>query len=130
MVYQGVTLKNTVPSNDLTFILEDSIKQEHVGLAVTQDTTAANTVKLAGDGDKILGRLENVEDRTVEGIKVGAVKIIGGMALKKTGEIAVGDMVLGGGNGLVKKDATSSGAVSDLAVWEVDGDNVIVVKTH
>lgn len=130
MAYQGVTLKNTVPSNDLTFILEDSIKQEHVGLAVTQDTTAANTVKLAGDGDKILGRLENVEDRTVEGIKVGAVKIIGGMALKKTGEIAVGDMVLGGGNGLVKKDATSSGAVSDLAVWEVDGDNVIVVKTH
>lgn len=130
MAYQGVTLKNTVPSNDLTFILESSIKQEHVGLAVTQDTTAANTVKLAGDGDKILGRLENVEDRTVEGIKVGAVKIIGGMALKKTGEIAVGDMVLGGGSGLVKKDATSGGAVSDLAVWEVDGDNVIVVKTH
>lgn len=130
MAYQGVTLKNTVPSNDLTFILEDSIKQEHVGLAVTQDTTAANTVKLAGDGDKILGRLENVEDRTVEGIKVGAVKIIGGMALKKTGEITVGDMVLGGGNGLVKKDATSDGAVSDLTVWEVDGDNVIVVKTH
>lgn len=130
MAYQGVTLKNTVPSNDLTFILHEDIKQEHVGLAVTQDTTAANTVKLAGDGDKILGRLENVEDRTVEGIKVGAVKIIGGMALKKTGEIAVGDMVLGGGSGLVKKDATSSGAVSDLAVWEIDGDNVIVVKTH
>lgn len=130
MAYQGVTLKNTVPANDLTFILADEIKEEHVGLAVMQDSSAANTVKLATDGAKILGRLENVEDRKVEGIKVGAVKIIGGMALKKSGEIAVGDMVLGAGNGLVKKDATSAGAISDLAVWEVNGDEVIVVKTH
>lgn len=130
MAYQGVTLKNTVPANDLTFILADEIKEEHVGLAVVQDSSAANTVKLATDGAKILGRLENVEDRKVEGIKVGAVKIIGGMALKKSGEIAVGDMVLGAGNGLVKKDATSAGAISDLAVWEVNGDEVIVVKTH
>lgn len=130
MAYQGVTLKNTVPANDLTFILADEIKEEHVGLAVMQDISAANTVKLATDGAKILGRLENVEDRKVEGIKVGAVKIIGGMALKKSGEIAVGDMVLGAGNGLVKKDATSAGAISDLAVWEVNGDEVIVVKTH
>lgn len=130
MAYQGVTLKNTVPANDLTFILADEIKEEHVGLAVVQDSSAANTVKLATDGAKILGRLENVEDRKVEGIKVGAVKIIGGMALKKSGDIAVGDMVLGAGNGLVKKDATSAGAISDLAVWEVNGDEVIVVKTH
>lgn len=130
MAYQGVTLKNTVPANDLTFILADGIKEEHVGLAVMQDSSAANTVKLATDGAKILGRLENVEDRKVEGIKVGAVKIIGGMALKKSGDIAVGDMVLGAGNGLVKKDATSAGAISDLAVWEVNGDEVIVVKTH
>lgn len=130
MAYQGVTLKNTVPANDLTFILADDIKEEHVGLAVMQDSSAANTVKLATDGAKILGRLENVEDRKVEGIKVGAVKIIGGMALKKSGDIAVGDMVLGAGNGLVKKDAASAGAISDLAVWEVNGDEVIVVKTH
>lgn len=130
MAYQGVTLKNTVPANDLTFILANDIKEEHVGLAVMQDSSAANTVKLATNGAKILGRLENVEDRKVEGIKVGAVKIIGGMALKKFGEIAVGDMVLGAGNGLVKKDTTSAGAISDLAVWEVNGDEVIVVKTH
>ena len=68
MAYQGVTLKNTVPANDLTFILADGIKEEHVGLAVVQDSTASNTVKLAGDGDLIFGRLENVEDRKVEGI--------------------------------------------------------------
>lgn len=128
MAYQGVTLKNTVPANDLTFILANSIKEEHVGLAVVQDSTASNTVKLAGDGDLIFGRLENVEDRKVEGIKVGAVKIIGGMAFKKSeAAVAVGDKVVGAGNGLVKKGADST---SDLAVWEVNGDEVIVVKTH
>lgn len=128
MAYQGVTLKNTVPANDLTFILADGIKEEHVGLAVVQDSTASNTVKLAGDGDLIFGRLENVEDRKVEGIKVGAVKIIGGMAFKKSeAAVTVGDKVVGAGNGLVKKDADST---SDLAVWEVNGDEVIVVKTH
>lgn len=128
MAYQGVTLKNTVPANDLTFILAEGIKEEHVGLAVVQDSTASNTVKLAEDGDLIFGRLENVEDRKVEGIKVGAVKIIGGMAFKKSGAaVIVGDKVVGAGNGLVKKDA---GSTSDLAVWEVNGDEVIVVKTH
>lgn len=128
MAYQGVTLKNTVPANDLTFILADGIKEEHVGLAVVQDSTASNTVKLAGDGDLIFGRLENVEDRKVEGIKVGAVKIIGGMAFKKSeATVAVGDKVVGAGSGLVKKGADST---SDLAVWEVNGDEVIVVKTH
>lgn len=128
MAYQGVTLKNTVPSNNLTFILADDITEEHVGLAVMQDTTAANTVKLAEDGAVILGRLENVEDRTVEGIKVGAVKLIGGMAFKKSSaDVAVGDKLVGAGEGLIKKDAA---AASDLAAWEVNGDEVIVVKTH
>lgn len=128
MAYQGVTLKNTVPSNNLTFILADDITEEHVGLAVMQDTTAANTVKLAEDGAAILGRLENVEDRTAEGIKVGAVKLIGGMAFKKSSAaVAVGDKLVGAGEGLIKKDAA---AASDLAAWEVNGDEVIVVKTH
>lgn len=55
--YNGLSgryIKNTVPANDLTFILADGIKEEHVGLAVVQDSTASNTVKLAGDGDLIL----------------------------------------------------------------------------
>lgn len=129
MAYQGVTLKNTVPANDLTFVLENSITAEHVGLAVTQDTSAANQVKLAGDNDKILGRLESFEDRTnIDGVKVGAVKLIGGMALKKSGAVNVGETLLGAAGGLVKKADTQTD--SDLAAWEVSGDYVIVVKTH
>lgn len=131
MAYQGVTLKNTRPSDDLTFVLNADIKQDHVGLAVTQDATAPNTVKLAGAGDAIFGRLENYEDRTkTEGVVVGRVKIIGGMAFKKGTDdsIAVGDAIIGAAGGLVTK--ISSTQSSDLKVWQVSGDEVIVVKTH
>lgn len=135
MAYQGVTLKGTIPDNDLTFLLNSDIKEEHVGLAVTQDTTAANTVKLAGDGDEILGVLMNVEDRTaIAGVKTGAVKLVGGFELKAVAShgLAVGDYVIGGGNGLVKKSVDSSATPKAVAtacrVWEVKTDSVIVIK--
>lgn len=126
MAYQGVTLKGTIPDNDLTFILASDIKAEHVGLAVAQDTSAANTVKLAGDGDAIVGRLESFEDRTAtEGVVVGAVKLVGGLELKKSGaSMNVGDSVVGAGAGLVKAGSTANGIV----VWEVRTDSVIVIK--
>jgi hypothetical protein len=47
-----------------------------VGKAVMLDTTAPNTVKLANVVDaRIIGRLESIEARTVEGITVGTVAI-------------------------------------------------------
>lgn len=126
MAYQGVTLKGTIPDNDLTFILAAGIKAEHVGLAVAQDTSAANTVKLAGDGDVIVGRLESFEDRTAtEGVVVGAVKLVGGLELKKSeAAMQVGDSVVGAGEGLVKAGTGANGIV----VWEVRTDSVIVIK--
>lgn len=126
MAYQGVTLKGTIPDNGLTFILASDIKEEHVGLAVAQDTSAANTVKLAGDGDAIVGRLESYEDRTkTEGVVVGAVQLVGGMEMKKSGDaMKVGDPVVGAGNGLVKAGSAANGIV----VWEVRADSVIVIK--
>lgn len=124
MAYQGVTIKGTNPGNGLTFILEDSITEEHVGLAVTQDKTAANKVKLAGDGDPILGKLLNVENRSVIGVKTGAVQVIGGVELKKSSaSIAVGDTIEGAGNGEVKKSTTGT----NIAVWEVKTNSVIVM---
>lgn len=47
--------------------------------AVSLDTSAANTVKLATDGEKLLGRLEIYEDRVVEGIVTGMVALKGGI---------------------------------------------------
>lgn len=130
MAYQGVTLKGTVPANDLTFVLNSDITASDVGKVVTQDTAAANRVKLAGAGDPILGRLESYEDRVIEGVKVGAVKIIGGMELPIAEGYtpAVGDTVIGAAGGLVTKVGT--GESSDLVVWEKTSSSVIVVKTH
>lgn len=130
MAYQGVTLKGTIPANDLTYVLASGITADDVGKVVTQDTSAANKVKLAGAGDPILGRLESYEDRVVEGVKVGTVKLIGGMELP-TAEgytAAVGDSVIGAAGGLVTKVGT--GQSSDIKVWEVTTGGVIVVKTH
>ena len=130
MAYQGVTLKGTVPANDPTFVLNSDITASDVGKVVTQDTSAANKVKLAGAGDPIFGRLETYEDRVVEGVKVGAVKIIGGMELPIADGYtpAVGDTVIGAAGGLVTKVGT--GESSDLVVWEKTSSSVIVVKTH
>lgn len=130
MAYQGVTLKGTIPGNDLTFVLNAGITAQDVGKAVTQDTSAANTVKLAGAGDPIFGRLETFEDRVVEGVKVGAVKIIAGMELPTASSYTaqVGDKVIGAAGGMVTKVGPDES--SDLSVWEVKTGSVIVVKTH
>lgn len=131
MAYQGVTLKGTIPSNDPTFVLDDSITINDCGKAVMQDTSAANKVKLATAGAEILGRLETFEDRVVEGVKVGAVKLIGGFELP-TAEAyaapAVGDALVGAAGGFVNKAGENQ--TSDLKVWEVRTGSVIVVKTH
>lgn len=131
MAYQGVTLKGIIPSNDPTFVLDDSITINDCGKAVMQDTSAANKVKLATAGAEILGRLETFEDRVVEGVKVGAVKLIGGMELP-TAEAysapAVGDALVGAAGGYVT--VIGENQTSDLKVWEVRTGSVIVVKTH
>ena len=68
-----------------------------IGKAVTIDTTANARVKLCGDTDIIIGRLESFEDRTMEGIKVGSVAMKGGMTLPMaaTSQPAVGDSIQG-----------------------------------
>lgn len=106
------------PEYQLTFKLKSDIVAADVGKAVVQDTSAANTVKLAGDGDAIMGALSSFEDRTIEGQKVGMVELKFAKKLKiKTGEtVVVGDRLVGAGNGEVKalaqpaNEGTPSGA--------------------
>lgn len=130
MAYQGVTLKGVIPANDLTFIADSNITEADEGKVVTQDTSAANSIKLAGAGDPILGRLERVEDRVVEGVKVATVKLIGGMELPTAEGYTpeVGDAVIGAAGGYVTE--VGNGQSSDIKVWEVKDGSVIVVKTH
>jgi hypothetical protein len=81
----GVNLQNIHMEDwHLPFLLAAGITAADVGKAVTMDTVA-NTVKLAGDDDEILGRLETVEIRTTEGINVGTVAQKGVLNLPYTG---------------------------------------------
>lgn len=87
-----------------TFNLASGITEADEGKAVALDTSAANTVKLAGDGDEILGRLERVENRVQAGLLLGTVSIKFGAKLPiASGEtVAVGDFLIGAGGGEVK----------------------------
>jgi len=79
------------------FNLEASIVAADVGKPVTLDGSAANTVKLAGDTDVIVGQLRTVEDRTIEGVLVGTVLTKGffQFAVDSATTIAVGLSVTG-----------------------------------
>jgi hypothetical protein len=67
-------------------------------LAVSLDTTAPNTVKLAAPGDRILGRLEVIEQRSVEGVTIGTVSVAFCDVLVTDGvhTFVVGDTAVGG----------------------------------
>ena len=88
------------------------ITNADVGKAATLVTGGADvTVKLAGDGDIVLGQIETVEVETTGEVTVG-VLIMGGyrLACDPAEVIAVGDTVVGKAGGLVK----SGGASTDL----------------
>jgi hypothetical protein len=84
--------------------ISGSPTQADVGKAVSIDTTAAYTVKLAADNDPIIGVLETLEIRTIEGINVCTVSTKGGwkMKLKTSETVTIGQEVQGGGAGEVK----------------------------
>lgn len=121
----------TFEDSQLTTKLAAGITKDSVGLAVTQDTSADNTVKLAGDGDEILGVLYTFEDRVIEGQKVGTIKFRFADKLKvKAGlagaqVVARGSKLCGAGSGEVR--AIDPATDTDLAqihaprVWAVSG---------
>lgn len=111
----------------LTFNLNPAITVADIGKAVSYDGTNPNRVKLAADNDIIIGRLATVEDRTVEGTKVGAVELkFANLLPIKTGEtVVVGGSVQGAGNGEVKPLAYNP-ALNFVA--EVIGSEAVVIK--
>ncbi len=127
-----------------TFNVAAGITAADVGKAVTIDSTAANTVKLASDGDQILGRLEVVEVRSLEGVNVATVSLKGGMVFTVTPDAlaigpdeipAVGDYLLGGNTagaakGYVQKASTGNTVVTRWLVTEVlnSGAQVVAIS--
>lgn len=127
--------------SQVTWNLASGIVAADVGKAVTIDSSAANTVKLAGDGEAILGRLEVVESRAQEGAAAltGAVAMRGSYkflvnpdAVASPDETpAVGDYLVGGTDddtvkGYVQKSADN--AATGWLTVEVGSGYVIAIK--
>ena len=71
----GVTLQGFEADDfSYTWNLNSAVLVADLGKPMTLDTSADNTIKVAGDGDTIIGGLLTFEDRLNEGIKVGTLK--------------------------------------------------------
>lgn len=118
----------TYPDFNHTYKLTDNVTDMAAleGLAVEQDTTAANAVKLATDGAEVVGFIQSAENgiNQGEGITV-TVATKGGHKVKTSAELSVGNYVVGAGNGAVK--AAGNGVVTDIKVWEVRSASEAVV---
>lgn len=138
IIGQGISLRGmTHEKFHYPFYLAAGITSADVGKAVSIDSSAANTVKLAGDGDAVIGKLVVVEDRGVEGVLVGTVALRGGFRFTEVGTptypLAVGDSVIGAGSGLVKARLNAAANAKEAnhnenIVVEVDGTNITVVR--
>jgi hypothetical protein len=99
------------------------------GKAVSLDTTAPNTVKLAADGDAIFGRVYVAENRAVLGIRTASVarKFKEKLPAAPGHGITVGQRIVGAGGGLVKLATANAGAgvPSDPIVIETGTDYVV-----
>ena len=126
----GVTLVGLNDQDDyVTVNLPSSATEADEGKALTLDTTVNNGYKVAADGDVIRGKCEKVEVRTTEGIVVGTLLPSGyiKLPLKAEDTAAVGDSVVGGGNGTVRKANTASSG-GDAAAAVAVATNYVVEK--
>lgn len=113
-----------------TYLLASGIAAPDVGKAVSLDTAAANSVKLAADAEQIFGRLETYEDRDSLSIKTGAVSRLFKEKLPAASGhgIVVGDSVVGAGAGLVRKAAAGAESTGNRTIVVETGDTYVVVE--
>lgn len=122
-----VSLRSFYDENwSITYAITGTILQADTGKLVTQDTSAANTAKLAGDGDLPLGVLSTLENRIQEGIVVGAVAMKGVFAIPTTGAVALGASVVGSATPGVAK-AAAAGSNQTRVVEILSGNRAVVI---
>ena len=103
---------------------------ELYGRAVSLDTSADATVKVAADGEAVYGRIFQVEDRSQEGVVTVSVETRFRKRVKKASAtvVARGDSVVGAGAGLVRAHdgGTADTVPVNNVVLSVADDYVIV----
>lgn len=135
LIGEGVSLRGFYFNQSaFTWNLTGTIVAADVGKAMTQDITVANSAKLAGDNDPILGVLESFEDRKQEGIKVGTVGHQFSVSLPYAGTVpAIGANVVGSATPGAVKEAVAPSVIGDVkyqrpaVVVEQDVANLKVV---
>jgi hypothetical protein len=104
-----------------------------LGKAVSLDTGAPGTVKLAADGEEIFGRVYTCENRAVLGTVTAAIarKFKERLPAAPAHGIVVGDRVVGDGAGLVRKAAAGTPAevtASQGNIVIATGDEYVIVE--
>lgn len=122
---QGVTLRGFYDEDSqFTWNISGAVTRANVGNVMAQDITVANTAKLAGDNDEIIGVLNSFEQRIQEGLTVGTIGMSDNAAVAYTGALAIGDSICGSATpGVAKKAA----ARNNTRVVELQAGNIAVV---
>lgn len=112
------------PLDDFTFTynLAAGSTIDLVGRAMTLDPSAPNQFKPSADGEAIHGRLFSFEDRRQQGAGlVGAVerKFKAKLPVADGEVVALGDAVVGAGDGFVRAAVTANGEAETNTVIEV-----------
>ena len=135
MTYKATAVvTNSFSFPDFTFSMNVSgaVTTDDVGKAVTIDSATPNTVKLAGDGDHVYGRLESVEGGGLDGLSIGAVSRKFRAVLPTDGSaMNPGDEVSGSATGgAVKATAVqpAEDAKSNRVLEVLSGNRVVVEK--
>ena len=90
-----------------------------IGKGVTQDTSAAMTVRLAEDGEEIFGFLDTFEDRG--DFKLGAVQQKGGFGMTYEGAVPnIGDGMVGSTTPGVLRTTGAAATAGQPRVFKVD----------
>lgn len=107
---EGIEVQATI----FTMKLPNTVTRADIGKALSQDITADDAAKLAGNGDVIIGKLMSVSTIGSGSLQetYGAVLTNGGFTLPvaagSVGGIVRGYSVVGAGNGEVKASAAAS----------------------
>jgi hypothetical protein len=118
-----------VDESIMTFAISGTVTAADIGKAVSVNTAAANTMKIAAADDRIIGRLETLEIRPAsQGGTVGAVsfRFIQKFPVQAADTLAIGDTAVAGTAGTIKK--APANLPHDNFVSAVSGGIATLVK--
>lgn len=114
IIGEGITHRGLVPDEfNIGWNIAAGVVAADVGKAMSIDTTAPRTAKLAADGEVIIGTLSTLEIRAIEGLRVGTLSMKGGLGFTRAAgapAVTPGSILCGAGGGLVRMALVGDGS--------------------